>query len=150
MNAALDMAVGSGLGTHVRDAYHFLMQNYEEHDRTCIFGFSRGAYTARCLAGMAHKVGLLPCHNVQQLPFAYEYYKDDTETGLEMSADFKRTFCVDVSVHFLGCFDSVSSVGFIPRTLPMSSTPWNKATYFRHALALDEHRAKFKVKQFEK
>lgn len=149
VNAALDMAVGSGLGVHIRDAYHFLMQNYSENDRICIFGFSRGAYTARCLAGMVHKVGLLPAHNTQQLPFAYEYYKDDTEEGWNMSADFKRTFCVDVSVHFIGCFDSVASVGFIPRTLPLSSTPWNKATYFRHALALDEHRAKFKAKQFE-
>lgn len=149
VNAALDMAIGSGLGVHIRDAYHFLMQNYSENDRICIFGFSRGAYTARCLAGMVHKVGLLPRHNTQQLPFAYEYYKDDTQIGWDMSAEFKRTFCVDVSVHFIGCFDSVASVGFIPRTLPLSSTPWNKATYFRHALALDEHRAKFKAKQFE-
>ena len=150
VNAALDMAVGSGLGEHIRDAYQFLMNQFLEHDRICIFGFSRGAYTARCLAGMIHKIGLLPRHNVQQLPFAYEYYKDDTQTGWDMSADFKRTFCVDVSIHFIGCFDSVASVGFIPRTLPLSSTPWNKATYFRHALALDEHRAKFKAKQFEK
>ncbi|KAK4896661.1 hypothetical protein LTR27_005581 [Elasticomyces elasticus] len=148
-NAALDMAIGSGLGVHIRDAYHFLMQTYKEHDRICLFGFSRGAYTARCLAGMIHKVGLLPAHNIQQIPFAYQYYKDDTETGWEMSGDFKRTFCMDVSVHFIGVFDSVASVGFIPRTLPLSSTPWNKATYFRHAMALDERRAKFKVKQFE-
>ncbi|KAK5746365.1 hypothetical protein LTR17_000745 [Elasticomyces elasticus] len=149
VNAALDMAIGSGLGVHIRDAYHFLMQTYKENDRICLFGFSRGAYTARCLAGMIHKVGLLPAHNIQQIPFAYQYYKDDTETGWEMSGEFKRTFCMDVSVHFIGVFDSVASVGFIPRTLPLSSTPWNKATYFRHAMALDERRAKFKVKQFE-
>ncbi|KAK3624805.1 hypothetical protein LTR56_020770 [Elasticomyces elasticus] len=148
-NAALDMAIGSGLGVHIRDAYHFLMQTYKENDRICLFGFSRGAYTARCLAGMIHKVGLLPAHNIQQIPFAYQYYKDDTEQGWDMSGDFKRTFCMDVSVHFIGVFDSVASVGFIPRTLPLSSTPWNKATYFRHAMALDERRAKFKVKQFE-
>ncbi|KAK5688811.1 hypothetical protein LTS10_000789 [Elasticomyces elasticus] len=149
VNAALDMAIGSGLGVHIRDAYHFLMQTYKENDRICLFGFSRGAYTARCLAGMIHKVGLLPAHNIQQIPFAYQYYKDDTEVGWEMSGDFKRTFCMDVSVHFIGVFDSVASVGFIPRTLPLSSTPWNKATYFRHAMALDERRAKFKIKQFE-
>lgn len=149
-NAALDMAIGSGLGVHIRDAYHFLMQNYLENDRICLFGFSRGAYTARCLAGMVHKVGLLPASNTQQIPFAYQYYKDDTKFGWKMSEDFKKTFCMDVSVHFIGVFDSVSSVGFIPRTLPLSSTPYNKATYFRHAKALDEHRAKFKVKEFEK
>lgn len=50
--AAMDMAVGSGLGVHIQDAYHFLMQTYREGDKIVIFGFSRGAYTARCLAGM--------------------------------------------------------------------------------------------------
>ena len=47
------------------------MQNYEANDKICIFGFSRGAYTARALAGMIHKVGLLPRCNHQQVPFAY-------------------------------------------------------------------------------
>ncbi|KAH9015971.1 hypothetical protein EDB83DRAFT_2439524 [Lactarius deliciosus] len=36
--------------------YEFLMQNYRAMDKICIFGFSRGAYTARALAGMIHKV----------------------------------------------------------------------------------------------
>jgi len=149
-NAALDMAVGSGLGVHVRDAYRFLMQNYREGDKICLFGFSRGAYTARCLAGMIHKVGLLPAHNIAQIPFAYQFYKDDTPEGWKMSIEFKRTFCMNVSVYFIGVFDSVASVGFIPRTLPLSSTPWNKSHYFRHAMALDEHRAKFKACRFQR
>ncbi|CAK3899752.1 Hypothetical predicted protein [Lecanosticta acicola] len=150
VNAAFDMAVGSGLGVHIRDAYKFLMQNYQENDKICLFGFSRGAYTARCLAGMLHKVGLLPAHNVSQVQFAYEYYKDDTVNGWKMSADFKRTFCMNINVYFIGVFDSVASVGFIPRTLPLSSTPTNKSRYFRHAMALDEHRAKFKVCRFQR
>ena len=41
-------------------------------DKICLFGFSRGAYTARALAGMLQKVGLLPMCNDAQLPFAYE------------------------------------------------------------------------------
>ena len=145
LSAALDMAVGSSLGLHVRDAYHFLMHTYKEGDRICIFSFSRGAYTARCLAGMIHKVGLLPPRNIQQISFAYEFYKNDTPEGWKQSADFKKTFCIDVCVYFLGCFDSVASVGFIPRQLPLSSTPTNKPRYFRHAMALDERRAKFKI-----
>ena len=148
-NAAVDMAVGSGLGVHIRDAYHFLMQNYREGDKIILFGFSRGAYTARCLAGMLHKVGLLPAHNIAQIPFAYQFYKDDSPQGWSMSHDFKRTFCIDVCVYFIGVFDSVASVGFIPRKLPLSSTPTNKPTYFRHAMALDEHRAKFKTKRYQ-
>ncbi len=145
ISAAMDMAVGSGLGLHIRDAYHFLMHTYKEGDKICIFGFSRGAYTARCLAGMIHKVGLLPPRNIQQIPFAYEFYVNATKEGWNQSEKFKATFCIDVCVHFLGCFDSVASVGFIPRQLPLSSTPTNKVRYFRHAMALDERRAKFIV-----
>jgi len=149
LSAAMDMAVGSSLGLHVRDAYHFLMHTYTEGDRICIFGFSRGAYTARCLAGMIHKVGLLPPRNIQQISFAYQFYKDESRDGWKQSAAFKKTFSIDVSVYFLGCFDSVASVGIIPRQLPLSSTPTNKPRYFRHAMALDERRVKFKVCRHE-
>ncbi|KAK0543963.1 hypothetical protein OC845_005856 [Tilletia horrida] len=142
--AALDMAIGSGLGVHVRDAYAFLMQNYREGDHICLFGFSRGAYTARSLAGMLHKVGLLPPWNEEQVVFAYKQFKDDSPHGWKMSADFKRTFCVDVNVHFLGLWDTVASVGVIPRTLPFSTGTNESVKNFRHAIALDERRAKFK------
>lgn len=143
--AAMDMAVGSSLGVHVRDAYEFLMQNYHEDDRICLFGFSRGAYTARCLAGMLNKVGLLPAHNTAQVQFAYNFYKDDSEIGWKMSQGFKKTFCIEVSVYFLGLWDCVASVGFIPRRLPFTKTASNSISHFRHAMALDEHRAKFKI-----
>ncbi|CAO1633885.1 unnamed protein product [Sympodiomycopsis kandeliae] len=145
LSAALDMAVGASVGVHVREAYSFLMQNYEDGDKISIFGFSRGAYTARALAGMLHKVGLLPAHNQAQIAFAYRWYKDDTAHGWEMSADFKRTFCIDVDVHFLGCWDTVASVGMIPRILPFAKAHNTSVRFFRHALALDEHRAKFKA-----
>lgn len=148
--AAADMAVGSGLGLHVRDAYHFLMHSYKEGDKICIFGFSRGAYTARCLAGMIHKVGLLPPRNIQQIYFAYQFYTDTSKEGWVQSEMFKKTFSIDVNVYLLGCFDSVASVGFIPRQLPLSSTPTAKARYFRHAMALDERRAKFKICRHQK
>lgn len=97
---------------------------------------------------MLHKVGLLPAHNRAQVSFAYNFYKDDTKEGWKMSADFKKTFCTNVEVFFVGVWDCVASVGFIPRKLPFSKTPTNTINYFRHAMALDEHRAKFKVCQF--
>jgi uncharacterized protein (DUF2235 family) len=148
--AAMDMAVGSSLGVHVRDAYEFLMQNYHEDDRICLFGFSRGAYTARCLAGMLNKVGLLPAHNTAQVQFAYSFYKDDSEIGWNMSQGFKKTFCIEVNVYFLGLWDCVASVGFIPRRLPFTKGASNKIDYFRHAMALDEHRAKFKICRWQR
>ena len=81
--------------------------------------------------------------------FAYKYYKDDSEEGWQMSRDFKKTFCMTVNVHFIGVFDSVASVGFIPRKLPLSSTPTHRAVHFRHAMALDERRAKFKTCRYQ-
>jgi uncharacterized protein (DUF2235 family) len=149
ISAAIDMAVGSGLGTHVKDAYRFIMENYNEGDKICLLGFSRGAYTVRCLAGMLHKVGLLPRHNRAQVAFAYRFYRNDTAKGWKMSAQFKKTFCTNVQVHFVGLWDCVASVGFIPRKLPFSKTPTNTIRHFRHAMALDEHRAKFKVCQWQ-
>ena len=144
------MAVGSGLGVHVCDAYKFLMQTYKEGDKICLFGFSRGAYTARCVAGMLHKVGLLPPYNEAQVPFAYQFYKDDSRQGWKMSEEFKKTFCISASVYFVGVWDCVACVGFIPRKLPFSSTPTSRTGHFRHAMALDEHRAKFKCQPWQK
>lgn len=66
-----------------------------------------------------------------------------------MSAQFKHTFCTDVNVYFMGLWDCVASVGFFPRKLPFSKTPTNSIHYFRHAMALDERRAKFKVCQWQ-
>ncbi|KAI0423870.1 hypothetical protein F5Y09DRAFT_326171 [Xylaria sp. FL1042] len=149
IGAAMDMAVGSGLGIHVKDAYKFLMQNYREGDKICLLGFSRGAYTVRCLAGMIHKVGLLPASNGSQVNFAYDFYKDDSDNGAYLAEEFKKTFCTEVNVYFLGLFDCVASVGFFPRKLPFSKTATNTVHYFRHAMALDEHRAKFKVCHWE-
>ncbi|PVH79272.1 hypothetical protein DL98DRAFT_461268 [Cadophora sp. DSE1049] len=149
ISAAVDMAVGSGLGIHIKDAYKFLMQNYREGDKICLLGFSRGSYTVRCLAGMLHKVGLLPAHNRAQVSFAYNFYKDDSQTGWDMSAQFKKTFCINVAVHFVGVWDCVSSVGFFPRKLPFGKSPTNSIVWFRHAMALDEHRAKFKLCQYQ-
>ncbi|KAI1343110.1 hypothetical protein F5Y15DRAFT_277576 [Xylariaceae sp. FL0016] len=148
IGAASDMALGSGLGIHVRDAYRFLMQNYRDGDKICLLGFSRGAYTVRCLAGMLHKVGLLPASNGSQVNFAYQFYKDDSDNGKKLAQGFKRTFCTHVDVYFVGVWDCVASVGFVPRRLPFSKSPSNSIHYFRHAMALDEHRAKFKVCQW--
>ncbi|KAJ1299796.1 hypothetical protein OPQ81_000695 [Rhizoctonia solani] len=141
---AADMAIAHGLGDHVTDGYEFLMQNYIEGDKICLFGFSRGAYTARALAGMLHKVGLLPPFNYQQVPFAYHMYQRDDKEGWEMSNGFKQAFSIDVEIHFMGLFDTVNSVGLIPRELPFAKSNY-VVRNFRHAVALDERRAKFKA-----
>ncbi|CAE6420883.1 unnamed protein product [Rhizoctonia solani] len=161
ISLTLDTMIASGLGDHVRGGYEFLMQNYSEGDRISLFGFSRGAYTARALAGMLHKVGLLPAYNNELVSFAYKMFKRDDEEGWKMSNGFKRAFSVDVKIDFVGVFDTVNSVGkscsppppypylilrigIIPRELPFAKSNY-LIRVFRHAVALDEHRAKFKA-----
>ncbi|KAH9170531.1 hypothetical protein EDB89DRAFT_2220675 [Lactarius sanguifluus] len=140
----IDMAIGSHLDAHVMGGYEFLMEHYHAEDKICIFGFSRGAYTARALAGMIQKVGLLPSGNHQQVPFAYKMFTRNDDIGWSQSTVFKKAFSVDVEIDFVGVWDTVCSVGLIPHTLPFTHS--NTAVrYFRHAISLDEHRAKFKA-----
>ncbi|KAL4266753.1 T6SS Phospholipase effector Tle1-like catalytic domain-containing protein [Pleurotus pulmonarius] len=122
---------------------------YEAGDKICIFGFSRGAYTCRALAGMIHKVGLLPKCNHQQVPFAYKMYKREDEKGWKMSSMFKKAFAIDVDIEFVGVWDTVGSVGVIPRRLPFTTSNTH-IRYFRHAIALDEHRARFQPNFFHR
>jgi uncharacterized protein (DUF2235 family) len=136
--------VAWNLDAHVMDGYEFLMQNYKAGDRICIFGFSRGAYTARALAGMIHKVGLLPAYNYQQVPFAYKMYTRADKVGWEQSNGFKKAFSIHVDIEFLGVWDTVDSVGLFPRRLPFTTSN-TVVRNFRHAVALDERRAKFKA-----
>lgn len=140
----LDEMFAWNLHAHVMSGYEFLMQNYIAGDRICIFGFSRGAYTARSLAGMIHKVGLLPKDNFQQVPFAYKMFKRADHVGWEQSTEFKKAFSVDVNIEFVGVWDTVDSVGIIPKRLPFTTSNTIVRT-FRHAVALDERRAKFKA-----
>src|SRR5207248_5006834 len=56
---ALGLAVGYGLEDDIRDAYVFLMNQFEPGDRLFLFGFSRGAYTARAVTALLHMYGLI-------------------------------------------------------------------------------------------
>ncbi|KAI0702283.1 hypothetical protein BC835DRAFT_1263977 [Cytidiella melzeri] len=139
----LDMAVAWYLDAHVRGGYAFLMQNWRPGDKICIFGFSRGAYTARALAGFIHKIGLLPKDNPEQVPLAYRMFKKTDTASIQLAAGFKQTFCRSVQIEFVGVWDTVASVGLLmSKSLPFTTTNTTIRT-FRHALSLDEHRAKF-------
>ncbi len=58
---------GNGIDRHIRKAYQFLVETYQPGDKIFIFGFSRGAYTARALNGMIEFVGLLDKRSVGKL-----------------------------------------------------------------------------------
>ncbi|KAJ7078619.1 hypothetical protein B0H15DRAFT_860330 [Mycena belliarum] len=139
----LDEAFAIYLNNHVMDGYRFLMENYHSGDKICIFGFSRGSYTARALAGMLHKVGLLPRDNQEQIPLAYKMYQKTSAAAIELATGYKQTFCQNVTVEFLGVWDTVASVGVLMgRSLPFTGTNDSIKT-FRHAVSLDERRVRF-------
>jgi uncharacterized protein (DUF2235 family) len=79
----LGLATGFGLDNNVLKAYTFLIDNYEEGDSIFLFGFSRGAYTVRVLAGLIHKVGLLSPQQRNLADAALTAYKQTSATIVE-------------------------------------------------------------------
>ena len=154
INKGLGLAFGRGLTKNIEQAYSYLMDQYEENDRIFIFGFSRGAYTARALAGFIRACGLLEkgCQNL--IPYAMKLYKTQPP-NFEILQKFKSTYGRNCKIHFLGLWDSVSTFGWIydPVFLPFTSN--NKCVQtVRHALAIDERRAFYQPvlwgREFEK
>lgn len=133
---------GYGLSENIMEAYTFLMKNYEEGDQVFMFGFSRGAYTVRAIAGLIHTCGLLHNHSENLIPEAMRIYYDRNNKN---TAAFKETFGRTCPIHFLGLWDTVSSVGWIYSPLTLRATANNSSVKnVRHAVAIDERRAFFR------
>ncbi|KAI4231097.1 MAG: hypothetical protein LQ349_005819, partial [Xanthoria aureola] len=153
----LDLGLGISFDHHVIAGYRFIMRYHEPHDKIFIFGFSRGAFTARFLARMISTAGLLSKGNEELVPFLYRTYQE-YEMGIgrfktaqeheRYMQSFKTTFCrTKAKVHFLGLFDTVNSVGYFDT--PFSHKQFlpsvvETATHVRHAVSIDERRCKFK------
>jgi uncharacterized protein (DUF2235 family) len=154
------LATGWGLDQNVKEAYRFLVENYADgagddggRDRIYIFGFSRGAYTARVLAGFIHAVGLLEPRNLNLLNYAYRAYKSIGESDDDSFAEvrlYERVLAPDhPPVRLLGLFDTVASVlehgRYGPRLRSHAFTRTNRSVEsVRHAVAIDEHRVMFR------
>ncbi|KAK1955663.1 hypothetical protein LY78DRAFT_537838, partial [Colletotrichum sublineola] len=72
--SCVDQGFGLTFDAHIMAGYRFLMRYYETGDDIYMFGFSRGAYTAKFLARMVNTVGLLCRGNEEMVPFAYRLY----------------------------------------------------------------------------
>jgi uncharacterized protein (DUF2235 family) len=150
----LGMALGYGLFDDIREAYCYLMNNYQAGDRIYIFGFSRGAYTARALAALIHVYGLMGPGNDAQVRYAIRMIRSankiqpDTEHNFFASAaGFKDTFSMpDCPIRFVGVWDTVSSVGWIENPVHLPATANNPSVEAsRHAISIDERRAFFRT-----
>src|SRR5208282_2436208 len=144
------LAFGYGFSDNIADVYSFLMEQFNPGDQIFIFGFSRGAYTARALCGLLHMFGLLTPGNEALIPYALRLYKSNDPCKFEIAAGFKTTFSVPCIPHFLGLWDTVSSVGWIldpvhtkgghlPYTATLPDVP-----FLLHAVSIDERRAFFR------
>ncbi|KAG8759647.1 hypothetical protein FRC12_009713 [Ceratobasidium sp. 428] len=138
----MDLTLAWNFDQVIIGAYRWLADNHEPGDQIWLFGFSRGAYQVRTLAGMIEKVGLIHPGNQEQIPFAWAIYSGNEPDSKKLS--FKETFCrKKVDLHFVGVWDTVASVGFRSgKPFPLSDEGGH-ITHFRHALALDERRVKF-------
>lgn len=157
--AAFCLATGAGLDQNVLRAYKFLVQQYQPDDKIYLFGFSRGAYTARVLAAFMHVMGLLRPEQINLCESAYKAYKSVSVTG-----DFKTAWAFnDVTkphkpiISFLGVWDTVSSV-LIPRWdkilhIDQQRLPHTRnnpsVEVFRHAIAIDERRRMFQINSWD-
>ncbi|KAF9474321.1 hypothetical protein BDN70DRAFT_322584 [Pholiota conissans] len=140
-----DAAIAWSLEYHVVEGYEWIMKNYREGDKVCLFGFSRGAYTARALSAMINKVGLLPLARKDQVWPAFKSFEMKGEDTWNHSKAFrKENECKNIIIEFVGVWDTVNSVGVVrAKALPYTASN-NSVRTFRHAVALDEHRARFR------
>jgi uncharacterized protein (DUF2235 family) len=161
LNRWWSLAFGTGLMRNVEEAYSFLMNYWQPGDRVFLFGFSRGAYSARVLAGLLHALGLLPKGSENLVPYLTRLYGGTrTDSSYwKLCNMFRRTFARPIDgiktrrfpIHFVGVWDTVSSVGWVwdPKTYPYTARNPSVRT-IRHAVALDERRAFFRQNLFRR
>jgi uncharacterized protein (DUF2235 family) len=163
----LGLAFGLGVIKNIQDAYRFLMEIWEQGDRIFLFGFSRGAYAVRMLAGMLHAVGLLGHGSHEMIPYAMRLYRQvDEHSGSgnkieewkKLCDEFRWTFGRPMfdgdaerhcGVHFIGVWDTVSAVGWLTKPAKFAFTATNPSVnIIRHAVSIDERRAFFRQNRF--
>ena len=94
----LGLAFGFGLDENVLGAYRFLVENYQNGDRIYLFGFSRGAWTARVLAGFIHLIGLLEPEQINMSDSALGTYKKAAKDNQLVSGTLLPRFsCRDLT-----------------------------------------------------
>jgi uncharacterized protein (DUF2235 family) len=148
-------AFGEGLDGNVRDCYRFLAQNYNDDDELYFFGFSRGAYTVRSLAGFIRNAGLLNRGRLNLETEAYEMYRDrrpDTHPNGATAIAFRAANSREVRIKCIGVWDTVGALGipvtFLDRLIPNRHqfhdvTLSSRVENALHALAIDERRKPF-------
>ncbi len=147
---------GLGMTKNIQDGYRFIVQNYDNGDQIYLFGFSRGAYTVRCLAGMLNNCGILKRPNASKIPNAFKFYKKrSAKPGSPEARTWRRKHSLVPDrgvVDFIGVWDTVGALGIPTRVLAFVE---EKDLFFdpvlgsnvrvaRHAVSIDEKRGDFR------
>ncbi len=148
-----DLAQGRGINLQIRRAYGFLASHYREGDRIFLFGYSRGAYAVRSLAGVIDRVGLLKREHATErgVQLAFRHYQRNPNSP--QSRAFSHRFCHnEAPVEMVGVWDTVKALGLRLPLLWMLTDGehafhnhhlGSSIRHGFHALALDETRAVF-------
>ncbi|MRT11079.1 hypothetical protein GJV07_02090 [Enterobacteriaceae bacterium RIT711] len=137
-------ATGAGTSSRIIDAYRFLAERYKPGDRIYLFGFSRGAFSARSLAGFIRHLGMPLGRRIipeKELPSLWEAYRENRtyQGGLSSSLTGRNT----VMIEFLGLWDTVGTLVFQDSFNKFHQMSPKGIKHVRHALALDEVRPHF-------
>lgn len=145
-------AIGLEVGQRIQSAYRFISENYEPGDEIYLFGFSRGAFQARSLAGLIHRVGIPKHPDAAGLQGAWTAYETRKLAGGRERVSVARDAAhMPVPIKCIGVWDTVGNLG-IPILLAMR---YNRRFAFHdvrlksnvevalHALAIDEPRGPF-------
>ena len=118
---------GWGVDQNVTDAYRFLVNNYQPDDEIYVFGFSRGAFTARSLCGLVGRIGLLPDEREYTTEDAWAVYRSpekDPERKGRLDAIAAHAIA-DVHVRVVGVWDTVGALGIPTVILKPVASLWN-------------------------
>lgn len=160
-NGLIDRLVGGGTGKglmrNVGEAYRFLVWNFEPGDEIHLFGFSRGAYTVRSLAGLVRKCGILRKRDGHRFEDAYAFYRTDVHPRDERAVAWRKERSHETRIRLLGVWDTVGALG-IPGRLRALTTRRHRFHDVKlsssverayQALAIDERRRAFEPSIWE-
>jgi len=154
MSSLIDLAAGRGITRQIQRAYGFIASRYLPGDKIYLFGFSRGAYAVRSLAGVIDLIGLLRREHATEsnIRRVFRYYRNST-TGSAVDAFSRRYCCQETSIEMVGVWDTVKSLGIqypilwrlAPQPVDFHNEALGKTTKNGfQALALNETRRAFR------
>ena len=141
-----------GLDEIIMSCYTWLVKHYEPGDAIYVFGYSRGAYTVRSLAGMIRKCGMLRRDAKVNVRWAFDFYRNDTHPTKPMAIAFRTANSHETHVKCIGVWDTVGALGIplgIFRDVNTARHQFHDVTlsshieHAYHALAIDEQRKPF-------